>query len=138
MQRTFVCLKPDCVQNNHIGDCLKIFENSGLKLVAMKMIKCPRELAAAHYAVHKERPFFASLVDSFADSIVVPCCFEGENAIARVREICGATNPANAAPGTIRALYASSIDKNTVHSSDGEETATFELGLWFNDEDFTH
>lgn len=133
MERTFIILKPDAVQRGLVGEIISRFERRGLKIVAMKMIHVSDELARQHYAVHAERPFFQGLVKYITSSPVVAMVLEGTNAIAVVRSTVGATNPANAAPGTIRADFGLEIGRNLVHASDGPETATFEIGLWFGD-----
>lgn len=133
MERTFIILKPDAVQRGLVGEIISRFERRGLKIVAMKMIHVSDELARQHYAVHAERPFFQGLVKYITSSPVVAMVLEGTNAIAVVRSTVGATNPANAAPGTIRADFGLEIGRNLVHASDGPETAASEIALWFGD-----
>ncbi len=131
-ERTFSIIKPDAVARNLTGEILAMIQGAGLKVKAMKMIQLTPAQAEGFYAVHKERPFFASLVEFMCSGPVVCSILEGENAIARYREIMGATNPANAAEGTIRKKYAQSIEANSVHGSDAPETAAFEMGYFFN------
>ncbi|MDD2966678.1 MAG: nucleoside-diphosphate kinase [Desulfovibrionaceae bacterium] len=132
MQRTFSIIKPDAVQRNLQGQILADIQAAGLKIVAMKMIRMTRAQAEGFYAVHKERPFFASLTEYMSSAPVVCSVLEGENAIARYRELMGATNPANAAPGTLRQKYAENLEANAVHGSDAPETAAFEISYFFN------
>lgn len=134
MERTFVILKPDAVQRGLVGEILGRFERRGLKLVAMKMIHVSQELASEHYAVHKERPFYGSLIGYITSSPVVALVLEGTNAIAVVRRTVGATNPADAEPGSIRADFGLEIGRNLVHASDGPDTAATETALWFGDD----
>ena len=130
-ERTLSIIKPDGVEKNVIGDCFRRFEQGGLKIVATKMIHMDQKKAEGFYAVHKERPFFASLVKFMTRGPVVVSVLEGENAIAKNRELMGATDPKKAAPGTIRADFAQSIDANAVHGSDGPETARTEVAYFF-------
>ena len=134
MERTFIILKPDAVQRGLVGEIIARLERRGLKLVAMKMIDVSKELAEEHYAVHKERPFYAGLIEYITSSPVVALVVEGTNAIAVVRNTVGATNPAEAAPGTIRADFGLEIGRNLVHASDGPETAASETALWFGED----
>ncbi len=134
MERTFIILKPDSVQRGLIGEIVSRFERRGLKIVAMKMIHVSAELAQEHYAVHKERPFYGSLIEYITSSPVVALVVEGTNAINVVRKTVGATNPAEAEPGTIRSDFGLEIGRNLVHASDGPETAAFETALWFGEE----
>ncbi len=134
MERTFLMIKPDGVQRGLIGEIISRFERRGLKLVAMKFVHVSRPLAEEHYAVHRERPFYAGLIDYITSGPVVAMVWEGPNAITIARATVGATNPANAAPGTIRADFGLEIGRNLVHGSDGPETAAFETGLWFGDD----
>lgn len=131
MERTLVIIKPDGVQRGLIGEIITRLERRGLKIVAMKMIQMSKELAAKHYAIHKGKPFYEGLVEYITSSPVVVMAVEGNQAIELVRNTMGATNPANAMPGTIRADFAVEIGRNLVHGSDGPETAAFELGLFF-------
>lgn len=132
IERTFSIIKPDAVSRNLTGEVLAMIQGAGLKVKAMKMIHLTPAQAEGFYAVHKERPFFASLVEFMCSGPVVCSILEGENAIARYRDLMGATNPANAAEGTIRKKYAQSIEANSVHGSDAPETAAFEMGYFFN------
>ncbi|MBO4312934.1 MAG: nucleoside-diphosphate kinase [Desulfovibrio sp.] len=132
MERTFSIIKPDAVARNLQGEILAMIQAAGLKIVAMKQLRMTRAQAEGFYAVHKERPFFGSLTEYMASGPVVCSILEGDDAIRRYREIMGATNPANAAEGTIRKKYAQSIEANSVHGSDAPETAAFEMGYFFN------
>lgn len=134
MERTFIMVKPDGVQRGLIGEIITRFERRGLKLVAMRFVHVSRALAEEHYAVHRERPFYAGLIEYITSGPVVAMVWEGPNAISVARSTMGATNPVNAAPGTIRADYGMMIGRNLVHGSDGPETAAFEIGLWFGDD----
>lgn len=131
VERTLSILKPDAVAKNVIGEIYSRFEKSGLKIVAAKMAQLSREQAEGFYAVHKERPFFNDLVKFMISGPVIIQVLEGEDAIAKNRELMGATNPAQAAPGTIRADFADSIDENAVHGSDGADTAAQEIAYFF-------
>jgi len=133
IERTFSIVKPDAVAKNVIGKIYSRFEKAGLKIVAAKMLHLSREQAEGFYAVHRERPFFNDLVEFMISGPVMVQVLEGENAIAKNREIMGATNPAEAAPDTIRADFASSIDENAVHGSDAPETAAQEIKYFFSD-----
>lgn len=135
IERTFSIIKPDATKRNLTGKINAIFEEAGLRIVAQKRIHMTPEQAGHFYGVHKERPFFKDLVNFMISGPVVVQVLEGENAIARNREIMGATNPANAAPGTIRKLFAESIDANTVHGSDAPETAKEEIAYFFTDKE---
>ena len=132
-ERTLSIIKPDGVEKNLIGEVYRRFENSGLKIVAAKMLHLTREQAEGFYAVHRERPFFKDLVSYMTSGPVVVQVLEGQDAIARNREIMGATNPADADPGTIRADYAASIEENVVHGSDGPDTAAVEIAYFFDE-----
>ena len=134
MERTFIMIKPDAVQRGLIGEIIQRFERRGLKMVAMRFVHVPLELAETHYAVHVERPFYAGLIEYITSGPVVAMVWEGSNAIQAARNTMGATNPVNAAPGTIRADFGMEIGRNLVHGSDGLETAEFEIGLWFGDD----
>jgi nucleoside-diphosphate kinase len=134
MERTLSIIKPDGVEKNIIGEIYKRFEEGGLRIVASRMMHLSTEQAGEFYAVHKERPFYANLVSYMSSGPVVAQVLEGENAIARNREIMGATNPAEADPGTIRADFAASIDANVVHGSDAPETAAQEIEFFFGDD----
>ena len=135
MERTISIIKPDAVAKNVIGDIYNRFEKGGLRIVAAKMMQLSREKAEGFYAVHKERPFFNDLVDFMVSGPVMIQVLEGEDAINKNRELMGATNPAEAAPGTIRADFASTIDENAVHGSDGPDTARTEIAYFFSDEE---
>jgi len=134
MERTLVIIKPDGVQRGLVGEIITRLERRGLKIVAMKMMQIHKELAAKHYAVHIGKPFYESLIEYITSAPVVVMAIEGKRAIEVVRSTMGATNPANAAPGSIRADLALDIGRNLVHGSDGPETAAFELGLFFDDQ----
>lgn len=131
MERTLSIIKPDGVKKGVIGACLAKFEEAGLKIVATRMTHLSRAQAEAFYGVHKERPFFSSLVEFMTSGPVVVSVLEGKNAIAKNREIMGATDPSKAAEGTIRKLFASNIEQNTVHGSDAPETAAVEIAFFF-------
>ncbi len=132
LQRTFCIIKPDAVERQLVGKILADIQAAGLKVVAMKMIHMTKEQAQGFYAVHKERPFFESLTEYMASGPVVCAVLEAENAITRYRELMGATNPAQAAEGTLRKKYAVSLEANAVHGSDAPETAAFEMSYFFN------
>jgi len=131
IERTISIIKPDAVAKNVIGEIYSRFEKAGLKIVAAKMAHLSRAQAEGFYSVHKERPFFKDLVDFMISGPVIIQVLEGENAIAKNREVMGATNPKDAAPGTIRADFADSIDENAVHGSDGIDTAAQEIAYFF-------
>lgn len=131
LERTLSIIKPDAVAKNVIGKIYSRFEEAGLKIVAARMAHLSRGEAEQFYAVHKERPFFGELVDFMVSGPVMIQVLEGENAIARNRELMGATNPKEAAPGTIRADFAESIDANAVHGSDSAENAAVEVAFFF-------
>lgn len=130
-EQTLSIIKPDAVAANHIGEILARFEKAGLKIAAAKMLHLTTEQAKAFYAVHAHRPFFQELVDFMTTGPVLTLVLNGEDAIAKNRAIMGATNPKEAAPGTIRGDFAKSIDKNAVHGSDGPETAKQEVAFFF-------
>jgi len=132
MERTLSIIKPDGVKKNVIGEVIKRFEEKGLRIAALKMIKMTKDDAKGFYIVHKERPFYESLTSFMSEGPVVVMVIEGENAIRRVREIMGATNPKDAAPGTIRADFASDIEHNIVHGSDSKESASYEIPYFFS------
>jgi nucleoside-diphosphate kinase len=132
MERTLSIVKPDGVARGLIGEVVKRLEGNNLKIAAMKMIHMTCPQAEGFYAVHKERPFFGSLTEFMCSGPCVVMVLEGEDAIARYRELMGATNYKEAAPGTIRADFATDIEKNVVHGSDAPETAAFEIGYFFN------
>lgn len=131
LQRTISIIKPDAVAKNVIGDIYNRFEKAGLKIVAAKMLHLSEEQAGEFYAVHKERPFYGDLVSFMTSGPVMVQVLEGEDAIAKNRELMGATNPADAAAGTIRADHAKTVDENAVHGSDGEDTAAVEIAFFF-------
>lgn len=131
VEQTLSIIKPDAVAKNHIGEIIARFEKGGLKIVAAKMKQLSREDAEGFYAVHKERPFFKDLVEFMISGPVLVMVLEGEGAIKKNRDIMGATNPKDAAPGTIRADFATTIDENAVHGSDAPETARFEISYFF-------
>lgn len=131
-ERTFVMIKPDGVQRGLIGDIISRFEKKGIKIVAMKLVKVTRELAEKHYGVHKGKPFFEPTVEYIISSPVIAMILEGNNTIQIVRNMMGKTNPSDASPGTIRGDYGQIIGRNIVHGSDGPDTASFEINLWFN------
>ena len=135
IERTFSIIKPDAVGKNVIGKIYNRFEEAGLRIVASKMLHMTREQAEGFYAVHKERPFFKDLVEFMISGPVMVQVLEGENAITKNREVMGATNPAEADKGTIRADFASSIDENAVHGSDAPETAKTEIEYFFTSEE---
>jgi nucleoside-diphosphate kinase len=133
VERTFSIIKPDAVAKNVIGQIYSRFEQNGLRIVAAKMLQLTKEQAEGFYAEHKERGFFNDLVSFMISGPVIMQVLEGENAVLKNREIMGATNPKDAAPGTIRADFASSIDENAVHGSDATETAKREIAYFFSD-----
>ena len=135
MERTFLMVKPDGVQRNLVGEVIQRLEKKGFTLVGLKLMAVSRELAEKHYDVHKQRPFFQSLVDFITSSPVVAMVWEGEGVVASARKIIGGTNPLEAAPGTIRGDYGVNIGRNLIHGSDALETATREISLWFKDEE---
>ena len=133
VEQTLSIIKPDGVSKNLIGEIYRRFESAGLEIVAAKMLQLTTEQAEGFYAVHRERPFYRDLVRYMTLGPVMVQVLSGEDAIARNREIMGATNPADAAPGTIRADFADSIEQNVVHGSDGAETAATEIAFFFGD-----
>jgi nucleoside-diphosphate kinase len=135
VERTLSIIKPDAVAKNVIGEIYSRFENAGLKIVAARMKQLSRADAEEFYAVHRERPFFNDLVEFMTSGPVMIQVLEGDNAIAKNRELMGATNPQEAAAGTIRADFAQSIDANAVHGSDAAETARVEIACFFSDSD---
>lgn len=135
VERTLSIIKPDAVAKNVIGAIYSRFENAGLKIVAAKMLHLTREQAEGFYAVHKDRPFFGELVAFMTSGPVMIQVLEGENAVAKNRELMGATDPKKAAPGTIRADFAESIDANAVHGSDSLENAKIEIDFFFKPEE---
>lgn len=129
--RTFTMIKPDAVKAGHIGNILEKITGAGFKIVAMKMTRLSQDTAGAFYAVHKERPFYQELVDFMSSGPIVAAVLEKENAVEDFRKLIGATNPAEAAPGTIRALYAKNVGENAVHGSDSDENAVIESNFHF-------
>ena len=138
IERTFSIIKPDAVERNLIGPIIERFEKQGLRICAAKLVKMSKEKAEGFYAEHKARPFFGELVSFMTRSPVMLMCLEGENAVAKNREIMGATNPAQAAPGTIRKDFAKSIGENSVHGSDSPESAKRELAYFFEPSEFVN
>ena len=134
-QRTFSIIKPDATERNLTGAVNAVIEKAGLRIVAQKRIRMTRKEAETFYAVHKERPFFGELVDFMTSGPVVVQVLEGDNAVQKYRDVMGATNPANAAAGTIRKEFAESIEANSVHGSDAPETAANEIKFFFRDLD---
>ncbi len=135
MERTFIMIKPDGVQRNLVGEIVSRFETKGFTLIGMKLMQVSRELAEKHYGVHKERPFFGSLVEFIISAPVVAMVWEGDGVVASARKLIGATNPLTAEPGTIRGDFAVSIGRNIIHGSDAIETAQSEITLWFKEEE---
>lgn len=133
LQRTFVAVKPDGVQRGLVGEIISRFERKGLKLVGMKFMQVSRELAETHYGEHKGKGFFEPLVSFITSGPIVAMVLEGNNAISIARGVIGATNPSAAAPGTIRGDLALEIGRNMVHGSDGPESASREIGIFFKD-----
>ncbi|HEY8347763.1 MAG TPA: nucleoside-diphosphate kinase [Symbiobacteriaceae bacterium] len=134
MERSFVMVKPDGVQRGLIGEVISRLERRGLKLVAAKLMRVPRELAEEHYAQLKDKPFYPSLIEYITSGPVMAMVWEGPNAIAIIRKTMGATDPAKAEPGSIRADFACDVSYNVVHGSDSPESAAREIRLWFGDE----
>jgi nucleoside-diphosphate kinase len=135
MQRTLVIVKPDGVQRGLVGPLLTRLEARGLKLVGLKLVQVSQDLAARHYAEHEGKPFYAGLLQYITSAPVVVACVEGTSAVQMVRNAVGATNPLNAAPGTIRGDLALDIGRNLIHASDAPETADRELTLWFSSDE---
>ncbi len=135
IERTLSIIKPDATARNLTGKIIDKLESAGLRVIAQKRTRWTREQAEAFYAVHQERPFFNDLVAFMTSGPIVPQVLEGENAVAKNREVMGATNPAEADTGTIRAEFAENIERNSVHGSDSVENAAAEIALCFNDED---
>jgi len=131
-ERTLSIIKPDAVADGKAGAILKLLEENGFKIVALKMTRLTQAQAEGFYAVHKARPFFSSLTKFMTEGPVIPMILERENAIAKLREVMGATDPAKAADGTVRKLFATSIERNCIHGSDAPETAHFETAYFFN------
>lgn len=132
-KRTFTMIKPDAVEEQHIGAITKMIEEAGFRIVAMKMTRLSKERAGQFYAVHKERPFYGELCEYMSSGEIVAMILEKDNAVADFRKLIGATNPAEAEEGTIRKLYAKSIEANAVHGSDSDENAQIEGSFFFSD-----
>jgi len=137
-ERTFIAIKPDGVQRGLVAEILGRFERKGFKLVALKQLIPSQQLAENHYGVHKDRPFFGGLVKFITSGPVVAMVWEGDGVIASARKMIGATKPLEADPGTIRGDLAVNIGRNVIHGSDGAETASFEIQLWFTPEEINH
>ena len=135
IERTFSIIKPDATERNITGDICSVLEKNGLKIVASRRIKMTQEKAARFYSVHSERPFFQSLCDFMCSGPIVVQVLEGENAILKNREVMGTTNPEEAEEGTIRKMFAVSLEKNSVHGSDSDENAKIEIAQFFNEDD---
>lgn len=135
VERTFLAIKPDGVQRGLVGEIIRRFEAKGFTLVGLKLMKVSRELAEQHYDVHREKKFFAGLVDFITSGPLVAMVWEGEGVVASARKIIGATNPLTSEPGTIRGDYGISIGRNLIHGSDAVETAQREISLWFKEEE---
>ena len=135
MERTFTMVKPDGVRKKVVGEVVKRYEQAGLTVVALRMMRLPREKAEELYSIHKGKPFYDELVDFIMSGPVVPMVIEGDSAVNRVREIMGATNPKEAAPGTIRADFAEEISENIVHGADSVDSANREIPIFFAKED---
>ena len=133
LERTLVIVKPDGVQRGLIGPILSRLEARGLRIIGLKLVQVSQDLAARHYAEHEGKPFYAGLLKYITSAPVIVACVEGTSAVQMVRNTVGATNPLNAAPGTIRADYALDIGRNLIHASDAPATAERELALWFNE-----
>ena len=131
--RTFTMVKPDAVAEGHSGAILKMIEEAGFRIVALKMVKLTKQRAGQFYAVHRERPFYDSLCNYMSSGHIIAAILEKENAIADFRKLIGATNPADAAEGTIRKLYAKSMESNAVHGSDSDENAEIEGNFYFSE-----
>jgi nucleoside-diphosphate kinase len=135
LERTYAMVKPDGVKRGLVGEVVRRLEHKGFRIVGMKLMQIPRETAEEHYGEHREKPFFEGLVSFITSGPVVAMVVEGENAISEWRKMMGATNPKDAAPGTIRGDYASTIDENIVHGSDAPETAEREIQIFFAPEE---
>ncbi|MBI4479811.1 MAG: nucleoside-diphosphate kinase [Acidobacteria bacterium] len=130
--RTLTIIKPDGVAQNNIGEIIRTFEENQFKIVAMKMLHLTKQQAEGFYVVHRGKPFFDSLTTFMSSGRIIVMVLEGENVIEQLREVMGATNPANAAPGTLRKRFATSIEHNIIHGSDAPETAAFEIAYFFS------
>lgn len=135
MEKTFLMVKPDGVQRELIGEIVSRFEKKGFQLIGAKLMQISNELAEEHYGEHKERPFFGELVDFITSGPVFAMVWQGENVIAAARQMMGATNPKDAAPGTIRGDFGVTVGKNVIHGSDSPESAKREIGLFFKEEE---
>ena len=135
MERTFILIKPDGVQRGLAGQIISRFETKGLTLVGMKFMNVTKELAEKHYDVHREKSFFAGLIQFITSGPVVAMVWEGEGVVSSARKLIGATNPSSAEPGTIRGDYGVTVGRNLIHGSDAVETARTEIGLWFDEEE---
>jgi len=135
VQRTLVLVKPDGVQRGLVGEIISRLERKGLKIVALKMLQMDRAMAERHYDVHRDKPFFSSLVDFITSGPVIAAVIEGQNAVDVVRQMMGETNPLKAAPGTIRGDFGLEVQENLVHGSDSEENAQEEISLFFSDKE---
>src|SRR5437660_204386 len=135
MQKTLVLLKPDCLHRRLVGTLLQRFEQKGLRLAALKLVQAGRQLAEEHYAVHKDRPFYQSLLQFLTSGPTAALVLEGREAVAVVRNLIGATDGARAAPGTIRGDFALSVQNNLIHGSDSVDNARNEISLWFRPEE---
>jgi nucleoside-diphosphate kinase len=138
MQKTLALLKPDAVHRHLVGEILRRFEHKGLRIVAMKIMHASRELAAKHYEVHKDRPFYDSLLRFLTSGPMVAMVMEGREAVNVVRSLMGPTDGAKAPPGTIRGDYALSVQNNLIHGSDSPQTAEMEIALWFRPEELVN
>jgi nucleoside-diphosphate kinase len=138
MQRTLILCKPDCVQRRLVGELVQRFERKGLRLVGLKLVHASRELAEKHYAVHKGKPFYESLVGFITGGPTVAMVWEGREAVVVARNLMGPTDGAKAPPGTIRGDFAASIQNNLVHGSDSPENAATEIALWFKPEELVN
>ena len=132
VERTFSIIKPDAVADGHAGEILSMIEKAGFGILALRMTRLNQEQAEGFYAVHRGKPFFESLVKFMTEGRIIVMALERDDAIKKLREVMGATNPANAAEGTVRKLYAASIERNAIHGSDAPETAAVELAYFFN------
>ena len=132
VERTFSIIKPDAVADGHAGEILAMLEQAGFRIVGMRMMKLSQQQAEGFYAVHRERPFFPSLVKFMTEGRIIALALEREDGVKKLREVMGATNPANAAEGTVRKRFASGIERNCIHGSDAPETAAVELGYFFS------
>jgi len=132
VERTFSIIKPDAVAAGHAGEILTMLEQAGFRIIGMRMVKLTREQAEGFYAVHRERPFFPSLVNFMTEGPIIALALEREDCVKRLRDVMGATNPANAAERTVRKKFAESIERNCIHGSDAPETASVELAYFFS------